>query len=181
MTSPLLEAADVKGRISGCPGGRAAYSNAPSSVAGPGTTQWSPDHLASLVARGALSACGPGDADITRHFILSYGIDDKFQRATIVALVEEDGFIDRQILLFDTCIIDDQGDVVALPGNVCAPKFDHETADLLRHILGIYCEFDVVALAESAELFHIFVVARDQRAQLAARHFQVILRACEFC
>ena len=48
----------------------------------------------SLVARSSLRAGGLGDADVAGHFVLGDGIDHHLQRAAIITLMEEDGFID---------------------------------------------------------------------------------------
>src|ERR1700691_2974346 len=73
----------------------------------PGTETAPGRFPAPLIARCGLSASGFGDADIAGHLILGDGVDNQFQRAAIVALMEEDRFVNRQILLFDARIIHD--------------------------------------------------------------------------
>src|SRR5712671_1918049 len=126
----------------------------------------------SLIARCGLSASGLRNADVAGYFILANLVDDHFQRAAIVALVEEDWFVYRQVLLVDVNVVDDQRNAIALLVEVRALEFDHERANLLRLVLGVDRELEVVPLTEPAKLFHIFMIARDQGSQFAARHFQ---------
>src|SRR5712671_3396791 len=80
---------------------------------------------------------GLGNADITGHFVLSYGINDHLQRASIGALMEEDRLVDGQILSLDARVVHYQGNVVALLGDVSAAQFHHEASDLLWLVLGV--------------------------------------------
>src|SRR5882724_10576590 len=134
-----------------------------------------PTVLIAPSARCGWSASGFRNADVAGYLVLGNLIDDQFQWAAVAALMEEDRLIHRHILLVNVDIIDDQGDRVALLVEVRAAKFDHKGANLLRFILRVNGELDVLSLTKSSKLFYIFVVAGDQRPKLAARHFQVAL------
>ena len=53
------------------------------------------------------------------------------------------------------------------------------SADLLRFAAADNGELDIVALAHAAEHIDLFMIARDQRAEFAASHLQVVLGAVE--
>src|ERR1700692_4850348 len=133
----------------------------------------------SLVARCRLSASGFGDADVAGYFILGNGVHNQLQGAAIGALVEEDRLVHRKILLFDARIIHNQGYVIAFLVGIGAAQLDHKASDLLRFVLAVDGELNVFALTEAAKLFHIFMVARNEGSQFAARHFQIGLCAIE--
>src|SRR5258706_2545107 len=128
-----------------------------------------------LIARCGLSASGLRNADVAGYFILTNLVDDHFQGPAIVALMEEYWFVYRQVLLVDVNVVDDQRNAVALLVEVRALEFDHERANLLWLVLGVDRELEVVPLTEPPKLFHIFMIARDQGSQFAARHFQIVL------
>src|ERR1700676_3331067 len=61
-----------------------------------------------LVARCGLGASGLRNADVAGHFVLANLVHDHFQRAAIIALMEEDRFVYRQVLLVEVHVVDAQ-------------------------------------------------------------------------
>src|SRR5258706_6285594 len=129
----------------------------------------------SLIARCGLNASGLRNADVAGYFILANLVDDHFQRAAIIALMEEYWFVYWQVLLVDVNVVDDQRNAIALLVEVRALEFDHERANLLWLVLCVDRELEVSPLTEPSKVVHIFMIARDQGSQFAARHFQIAL------
>ena len=58
-------------------------------------------------------------------------------------------------------------------------QFHHQIAHFLARVLLVNRELVVIALAQAAKFFDFVVVARDQRAELAPGHLQIILGAVQ--
>src|SRR5258706_13193199 len=108
----------------------------------------------SLIALCGLTSSGLWNADVAGYFILANLVDDHFQRAAIVALVEEYWFVYRQVLLVDVNVVDDQRNAIALLVEVRALEFDHERANLLWLVLGGDRQLEVNPLTHPAKVFH---------------------------
>src|SRR4029077_15774928 len=70
---------------------------------------------------------------------------------------------------------DDHGDIDLVPLLVHTLKLDSYVADLLGLVFASDGEFDIVALAEAAELVNFIMVAGDECTHLALGHLQVFL------
>src|SRR5580658_9038968 len=93
--------------------------------------------------------------------------------------VEEDGLVDGAVLLLEALVLDGHGETYLVLLLVDTLQFDGDVAYLLWLILASDREFDVVALAEAAELVDFIMVASDERAHLTLGHLQVFLGRIE--
>src|SRR5437867_11862112 len=101
-------------------------------------------------------------------------VDHEFQRGAAAASVEEDGFVDRAILLLEAVVVskDVQGVLVLLGVGVLQHELNG--TDFGAAALALHGEFKIIALANVAKLIDFVVVAGNQRAHLAAGHLNAV-------
>ena len=116
---------------------------------------------------------GLGHADVAADGVLANLVDHEFFRNFGSAEVEEDRLVHGAILLFQAAVFGGHGNAKLPALLINALEFDGQVADLLWLVLAGDREFDVVAFAKASQLIDFIVVARDQSAHFAARHFQV--------
>src|SRR5271169_54518 len=116
-----------------------------------------------------------GNADIAADLILANLVHYDLFRNVCARDVEEDGLVKSAVLLLEALVLDGHGEIDLVLLLVYALKLDGDIADLLGLVLASDGEFDVVALAQAAELVDFIMVASDESAHLALGHFQVFL------
>src|SRR5437660_192183 len=130
-----------------------------------------------LVARlggrsGGLRICFR-DAEIAADCVLAHLVDDYLLGNMRSRKIEEDRLVHGAILLFEYPVFDRYGGVELAALFVDALQFDSDIAYLLRLVPADDGEFNIIPFTEAAELVNFIMVARDERAHLAASHFQV--------
>src|SRR5260221_12575729 len=127
-------------------------------------------------SRSGRSRIRLGNADVAADGVLANFVDDKFLRDLGAMQVEEDRLVHGAVLLLEQAVFRGQIDAVLTLLFVDGLEFDGYIANRLRLVLGGDGELDGIAFAEAAELVNFIVVPRDERAHLAAGHFQVFAR-----
>src|SRR5882724_1648504 len=136
-----------------------------------------------LVAR---LCCGGGrlriclwDADVSADGVLAHLVHHDFLGNVGAGEIEEDRLVHGAIFLFKRLVFDGHGGAELVALFVNALQFDGDVADLLGFVPADDGEFNIVTLAQPAELVNFVMVACDECAHLAAGHFQVLAGGVE--
>jgi len=119
------------------------------------------------------------NADIAADLILANFVHNDLFRNMCAGDVEEDWLVKSAVLLFKALVFDGHGQIDLVLLLVYALELDGNVSDLLWLVFASDGEFDVIALAEAAELVDFIMVARDEGSHLALGHFQVFLGGVE--
>src|SRR5436309_13405163 len=139
------------------------------------------------ILAGIVDGCSGGmrisirDAQIATDRVLAYLVDNDLFWNVRSREVEEDRLVHGAILLFELPVFDRHGGVELAALFVDTLQFDGNIAYLLRLVPADDGEFHVIPFTEAAELVNFIMVARDERAHLAASHFQVFPVRCQVC
>jgi hypothetical protein len=120
-----------------------------------------------------------GNADVAANLILANLVHHYLFGYMCAGDVEENGLVKSAVLLFEALVFDSHGEIDLILLLVYALEFHSDVSDLLGLVLASDGEFDIVALAEAAELVDLIMVARDEGSHLALGHFQVFLGGVE--
>src|SRR5580704_18106165 len=120
-----------------------------------------------------------GDADVSADLVLANLVDDYFFRYMRAGDIEENRLVEGAVLYLEALVLDGHSQIDLVLLLVDALELDSDVADLLGLVLACDGEFDVLALAEAAELVDFIMVARDESAHLALGHLQLFLGAVE--
>src|SRR5580692_11110505 len=107
-----------------------------------------------------------GDADVSADLVLANLVDDYFFRYVRAGDVEENRLVEGAVLFLEALVLDGHREIDLVLLLVDALEFDSDVADLLGLVLANDGEFNVVALADAAELVDFIMVARDESAHL---------------
>src|SRR6266436_10388728 len=112
---------------------------------------------------GAGRGCSRGlrDAQVTCGGSLGNLVDHQFQGRAVPASVEKDRLIYGAILLLEAVVVCQDVDGVTVLLGVGVLQFDADGANLCRAALALHSELEVIALAHTAELIDLIMVARD--------------------
>src|SRR5258708_16209544 len=102
---------------------------------------------------------GMGNSGIAGIQMHANFVDDELLRQTRPGSVEEDGLIERTVLLVEELVFDGHGDAELVPLLVYALQLAGYVAHFLRLVLAAVGELDILALAEAAELDNFVLVS----------------------
>src|SRR5580698_911098 len=93
-----------------------------------------------------------GNADVSADLVLANLVDDYLFRYMRAGDIEENRLVEGAVLFLKALVLDGHGKIDLVLLLVDALELDSNVADLLGFVLACDGEFDVVALAEAAEL-----------------------------
>src|SRR6266705_1512875 len=119
------------------------------------------------------------DADVAADLVFANLVDDQFFGLMRAGGVEENRLIDSPVPLLIPLVFHGHGHAELVPLFIDGAKHDRYVGHLLRLVPAGDGEFHVVAFTQAAQRLDIFVVARNQGPELAARHLQVFTSGIE--
>src|SRR5215469_4575488 len=114
---------------------------------------------------------GLGYADIAADLVFANFIDHQLLREVRTGCVEENWLVKRTIRLDIALVFDGHKHAILVALLVHTLEFQGNVSALLRFVLAVNGEFEVIAFTQAPKLVDFIVIACDKRAHFTTGHF----------